>query len=482
MFEWLRGLFGGAAKRPDSPEPEQEPEEEEVDPSPPAEDLQDQAVRADWLCERGDPRGVLINAELAHHPELHRLVVTHLPAVLGPLLPLVEVLEVRFGAATEVRLRRLPTAEERASEAWKALERIEAIEEVRRRLDDPRGVRCALTSRVPRRFVPYQLVRAGLDRQLWLVYDTVREEPVVLGLPDPDQVIGRDETGLVRERVIGGEIYPLDLEVLGPQPWSDAVAAVVGDADPAQWVLVDGVPRSLGPSRSWNRPRCSGRGWAGMQSRGGRAIRDEDGYAGDGQRFLVLDGMGGHAPGAVPQVARALTAFAATRGLEAGLIAAHAPFEAAGNRAAMVAAERSPDGRGCFFVWWCGDARAYRVGPDGLELLTRDHTLVNRLVDEGRRTPAEADRDRYRNVLLRSFGSPEEGASADLGDRLEVSLAPGERLLLCTDGLWRALSERAIFACLRDRTVHDGVEAVVRRANAVASDNLAVLLIEESGA
>lgn len=479
MWEWLRRLVGATPQEPEEPEPSAEDpldslgtdgsdaDQELVDPF--TVDLEQLAVRADWLSERGDPRGLLINAELAGHPGLDVLVTRHLPAVLGPLLPAVEVLDVRYGQAVEVVLRRLPTAEERDCEAWANLDRIHAPDDIARTLRDARVLPGRRGSRVPQRFVPYRLVRAGLDRQLWLAYDTFGEQAVLIGVPDPHQVVEPDETGLARDRVIGAEIYPVDLEPLGPQPWSAEVAAVVGDADPAQWFLVEGEPRRLGPQRELGRPRCTGAGWAGLGSRGRMRTYDEDGFFADGERFVVLDGSGGS-----PRVTlgAALQAFANGADLSTGLQACHRVLvEADGMTATAVGAERIPGG---FRVAWSGDPRAYRVRDDGIEQVTTDHTLVQRMMEVGRLAPEEVATHPHRFIVLRTLGYEE----AEEFEMAEVQLEAGERLLLCTDGLYRALEDEAIVACVRGRAVHDAVEALVRRANAVADDNLTVVLVE----
>ncbi|MGI8870965.1 MAG: protein phosphatase 2C domain-containing protein [Mycobacteriales bacterium] len=76
------------------------------------------------------------------------------------------------------------------------------------------------------------------------------------------------------------------------------------------------------------------------------------------------------------------------------------------------------------------DSRAYRLRDGGLEQITRDETLVQTLIDEGRLSPAEARRHPYRSVILRSL----------TGEEVEPVLAtssprPGDRYLLCSDGL-----------------------------------------------
>ncbi len=83
-----------------------------------------------------------------------------------------------------------------------------------------------------------------------------------------------------------------------------------------------------------------------------------------------------------------------------------------------------------------GDSRAYLFGPRGLRRLTEDHSWVAERLREGVLTPTEAERHPYRHVLTRALGLPE--ARFDL---LEVRLAPGEGVLLATDGLYGLVPE-----------------------------------------
>lgn len=83
-----------------------------------------------------------------------------------------------------------------------------------------------------------------------------------------------------------------------------------------------------------------------------------------------------------------------------------------------------------------GDSRAYRFGPTGVFRLTEDHSWVAERLKEGVLTRTEAERHPYRNVLTRALGLPE--ARFDL---VEVRLAPGEGVLLVTDGLYGHVPE-----------------------------------------
>ncbi|MBI4771955.1 MAG: serine/threonine-protein phosphatase [Chloroflexi bacterium] len=82
-----------------------------------------------------------------------------------------------------------------------------------------------------------------------------------------------------------------------------------------------------------------------------------------------------------------------------------------------------------------GDSRAYLVEKDGLQPITRDHSLVQRLIELGQITREEAATHAHRNVLIRAVGQDGE-LEVDIGT---TPLAGGSRLLLCSDGLWGSL-------------------------------------------
>lgn len=93
------------------------------------------------------------------------------------------------------------------------------------------------------------------------------------------------------------------------------------------------------------------------------------------------------------------------------------------------------------FVAHLGDSRAYLLRRGRLERLTRDHTVVQALVDDRVIDPAAAATHRLRHVLTRSLGDHGRRAQPDVTRR---ELEDGDRLLLCTDGLTEMLPDAAI--------------------------------------
>jgi protein phosphatase len=116
-----------------------------------------------------------------------------------------------------------------------------------------------------------------------------------------------------------------------------------------------------------------------------------------------------------------------------------------------------------------GDSRAYLLRRGRLSLLTTDHTLVQTLIDADRLTPAEARRHPYRSVVLKSVNAAEEPRP----DVFDVPVSPGDRLLLCSDGLTDFVDERTFGALLPHGDPDDAARALVDAALAAGGrDNV----------
>ena len=99
-------------------------------------------------------------------------------------------------------------------------------------------------------------------------------------------------------------------------------------------------------------------------------------------------------------------------------------------------------------VTWCGDSRAYLFRePKGIVQISKDHSYVQSLVDEGKITDEEAFDHPYGNIITRSLGDPEKKAKAD---SRTIPLYKGDIILVCSDGL---------SGVLRDRPLSDGTSA-----------------------
>ncbi len=122
-----------------------------------------------------------------------------------------------------------------------------------------------------------------------------------------------------------------------------------------------------------------------------------------------------------------------------------------------------------------GDSRAYLWRGSVISQVTRDQSLVARLVEEGALTAEEALRYPYKNVILYSLGS-EKRPPIDL---FEVELEPGDHLLLCSDGLTRHVSDEEIARILAGEEPGAAVETMVRLARQRGGeDNIPVAILQ----
>ena len=122
-----------------------------------------------------------------------------------------------------------------------------------------------------------------------------------------------------------------------------------------------------------------------------------------------------------------------------------------------------------------GDSRAYHVRPDGIFLLTRDHSLVQQLLERGDITAEQARSHPQKNLITRALGV-EPDLKADLYD---LDWHQGESLLLCSDGLSNVLTEQELLY----EVIHGGepenccqrlLDIALRRG---APDNVTAVLI-----
>jgi PPM family protein phosphatase len=128
---------------------------------------------------------------------------------------------------------------------------------------------------------------------------------------------------------------------------------------------------------------------------------------------------------------------------------------------------------------WRGDSRGYLYRPGkGIEMITQDHSLVWDYVKSGKLTPQEADVHPLSNILLRSLGNPK--ISQALPDTVWIDLQPGDRLLLCSDGLNSMVStpdiERIVGQPIGISQIN---EQLIAAANTNGGeDNITVVLLE----
>jgi serine/threonine protein phosphatase PrpC len=122
-----------------------------------------------------------------------------------------------------------------------------------------------------------------------------------------------------------------------------------------------------------------------------------------------------------------------------------------------------------------GDSRGYLLRDDTLSQLTRDHTFVQGLVDEGRITEEESRTHPQRNLILRAV----DGVHDTDPDLFYVDLAPGDRLLLCSDGASGVLDPGRLADILGTGSADYAVVELVRAAlDAGSSDNITCVVAD----
>ena len=128
-------------------------------------------------------------------------------------------------------------------------------------------------------------------------------------------------------------------------------------------------------------------------------------------------------------------------------------------------------------IAWVGDSRAYICDGQGLRQLSKDHSLVQRLIEIGQITPEEARHHEHKNVITRSLGARRSGPAG--AESLSVRLKRGDRLLLCSDGLTTHVEDRQIEELLRRHSDPTAAarELVVAANAGGGTDNVSVVVI-----
>jgi serine/threonine protein phosphatase PrpC len=210
--------------------------------------------------------------------------------------------------------------------------------------------------------------------------------------------------------------------------------------------------------------------------------------------FSVADGMGGHAAG---EVASQVAIDALRKAFsESGPVPTSNDLVDAvryANTAVFAYADTDPAFRGMgttltaaavvvaedeerIAVANVGDSRAYVFAHGDLTQLTEDHSVAEELVRTGQISPEEVDRHPQRHILTRALGIFPE----IVVDLWEVLPYPGDRILLCSDGLVREITDEQIAGVLRrlaDPSEAAG-ELVARARSAGGSDNITVIVVD----
>ena len=225
----------------------------------------------------------------------------------------------------------------------------------------------------------------------------------------------------------------------------------------------------------------------------GRVRRDnqDSGYAGP-HLLVIADGVGGSARGDVASAAtvEVLRKLDEPPGQElqgdmlgglagaihrshdriAGLVAENPEIEGTSTTVTAVIFDGTHIG-----VGHVGDSRGYLLRDGTLSQLTTDHTFVQSLIDEGRITEDEARVHPHRNLILRAV----DGVHEPEPDVFTLQVAPGDRILLCSDGCSGVLSDDELARILADGTPdHVAVSLIRASLDAGSSDNVTVVVAD----
>jgi protein phosphatase/serine/threonine-protein phosphatase Stp1 len=206
--------------------------------------------------------------------------------------------------------------------------------------------------------------------------------------------------------------------------------------------------------------------------------------------WAVADGAGGHEAGEVASGMLADMLDAIPVGLDAAELLAQVRGRISQTHQALCeeAARRGPHTMIAstivvliardehFACLWAGDSRGYLLRDGIMQQITRDHSLVQELVDAGAIRQEDAEHHPHANVITRAVGAEAEEFELD---KVSGRLLPGDRFLLCSDGLCKTLPDQEIAELLAspsDAPVTDLMidAALARRVN----DNVTAVAVE----
>jgi PPM family protein phosphatase len=220
-----------------------------------------------------------------------------------------------------------------------------------------------------------------------------------------------------------------------------------------------------------------------------RAKNDDSAYVGR-HLAVVADGMGGHAGGDVASAATVLDMLHLDHGdYDGDAVTVLADEIQTANSLLSELVHMNPKlagmgttvtslllAEGKLHIAHIGDSRAYRLRDGVFEQVSVDHTFVQRLIDEGRLRPEEAETHPHKNVLMRVLGDVDASPELDL-DTMDVK--PGERWLLCSDGL-NYVAGHVVERTVREtKDLRECVETLVDLTlEAGSPDNVTVVMVE----
>lgn len=233
--------------------------------------------------------------------------------------------------------------------------------------------------------------------------------------------------------------------------------------------------------------------WAAATDVGHHRVENEDSFVVGPPVFAVADGMGGHSAGDVASaavvegLARLESGeFTTTDDVNAALVHGVDILEGrldesqrGAGTTVTGAALVIEDNAVRWAIFNIGDSRVYAFNDGKLIQVTVDHSVVQQLVDAGQITREEADYHPHANVITRAVGVTDE----PIPDYFFLEVRSGMRLLLCSDGLTKELTDQGIEHFLAaGGTPRDAVDAMMKAAlNNSGRDNVTLAVIDVHG-
>jgi serine/threonine protein phosphatase PrpC len=219
-----------------------------------------------------------------------------------------------------------------------------------------------------------------------------------------------------------------------------------------------------------------------------RKLNEDAVLSGNGWIWAVADGMGGHHAGEVAsaKVIEALATVPQGGGIEEVLANSRTALDRC-NSELIEMAHGEFDGRtigstavglavagGHYACFWVGDSRALRVRGGRIERLTRDHSLVQDLIDAGMLKEEEAEGHPQANVITRAVG-----VHALLrADSVDGAVEPGDVFLLASDGLTRLVGEEELCAVLLGASPDAAADRLIELSlERGAPDNVSLVIV-----
>ena len=204
--------------------------------------------------------------------------------------------------------------------------------------------------------------------------------------------------------------------------------------------------------------------------------------------YVVADGMGGHVAGEVAshifiatiqdvlsredKIDEPVLKNAVLKANEAILqkVSRHSEYSGMGTTATLFHADEDV----CVYAH-VGDSRLYLIRGGAMTQITKDHSFVQNLIENGEITPEEAKNHPNRNMLTRAVGV-EKDLAVDTG---KFSVGADDMLMLCTDGLTTVVSDDEILSILLSDTEHDKAAMLVKAAlDAGSRDNITAVVVD----